>query len=361
MTDDIEYTVRKDTETLHVYPTPRGTHTGIVHDFVDEGTLVGEISVPAVFKLSLYAFHVRDREDFGRFKITKMQNHKTRGWEIKEEVVINGFQLQQIEQFLSLISSLDLSDTGRAKLKLENLDLQTVGSLLSSDQGPKLLAELAQDPDLGRDIFAVASKKEALKEFKSILASDTPEKIWQDFFEKNPWIFGHGLNYVFNDKVNEKLESTTTGHAFDTNGKRIDALMKTRAEISQYVLVEIKKANTALLKPVKEPYRPGCWQISDELAGAITQVQKTKFEFTKSRFKDLLKDSQGNELGNSVYAVEPKSYLVIGNLKELADNDDKFACFELLRRNTMSPDILTFDELYERAKCIVENISHPLD
>ena len=38
-------------------------------------------------------------------------------------------------------------------------------------------------------------------------------------------------------------------------------------------------------------------------------------------------------------------------------NDDKVACFELYRRNIRSPEILTFDELYYRAGCIVENIS----
>ena len=38
-------------------------------------------------------------------------------------------------------------------------------------------------------------------------------------------------------------------------------------------------------------------------------------------------------------------------------NDDKIACFELYRRNIRAPEILTFDELFQRASCIVENIS----
>jgi hypothetical protein len=38
-------------------------------------------------------------------------------------------------------------------------------------------------------------------------------------------------------------------------------------------------------------------------------------------------------------------------------NDEKIACFELYRRNIRAPEILTFDELFQRASCIVENIT----
>lgn len=31
-------------------------------------------------------------------------------------------------------------------------------------------------------------------------------------------------------------------------------------------------------------------------------------------------------------------------------------CFELYRRHVRTPEIITFDELYERAKCIVDTI-----
>ena len=43
-------------------------------------------------------------------------------------------------------------------------------------------------------------------------------------------------------------------------------------------------------------------------------------------------------------------------------NEDKITCFELYRRNLTSPEIVTFDELLERARYIVEhleNTGHP--
>jgi hypothetical protein len=49
--------------------------------------------------------------------------------------------------------------------------------------------------------------------------------------------------------------------------------------------------------------------------------------------------------------------LVIGNLAQFRGehgiNEGKFRSFELYRRNTWRPEILTFDELLERAKFIV--------
>jgi Domain of unknown function (DUF4263) len=74
--------------------------------------------------------------------------------------------------------------------------------------------------------------------------------------------------------------------------------------------------------------------------------------------RDRLKDALGDDIDAEIYSVEPRNFLVIGNLTQIKGNDDKIACFELFRRNVRSPEILTFDELYYRAKCIVDNISH---
>lgn len=188
-----------------------------------------------------------------------------------------------------------------------------------------MIRKLATSPELHQDIYAVASKRAALQEFKESLGSDLSEGDWQKFFERNPWIFGHGLNYVFLNKVGEKLETVTTGSAFDKLGKRADGLMQTRAEVSQYVLVEIKQNNTGLLQRI--PYRPGCWAVSGEIAGAVAQTQKTVFEFTRNRFRDRLKDALGNDKNSEIYSVEPRSFLIVGNLSQLKDNEDQSCLF----------------------------------
>jgi hypothetical protein len=99
--------------------------------------------------------------------------------------------------------------------------------------------------------------------------------------------------------------------------------------------------------------------VSDELAGAVSQIQKTVFDFVKNQpIKDQLKNESGDDAGSEVYKVNPKSYLIVGKLSQLIENDDKFTCFQLFRGALQAPEILTYDELFERAKCIVETISH---
>jgi hypothetical protein len=316
---------------------------------------IAEIEVTPRSKLAVSAFYVREKKDFGTFKLTKLRFHKTHGWVEDGTLQINNFHVAHLRQFVDLLAQLDLSDGKKARIGLQNIQIDTLKTLLTSSQGQEMLKSLSDSPEFHEDIYAVASKREALREFEANLTGKVDEPTWQAFFERNTWIFGHGLNYVFLEKVAPKLEAATTGRTFNQPGKRADGLMHTRAEISQYVLIEIKRNDTDLLRA--DQYRPGCWAVSQELSSAVTQVQKTAHEFTRNRFRDMRKDAQGNDIGEHLYAVDPRSYLIVGNLSELVGNDDKVTCFELYRRNIRAPEIVTFDELFHRAKCIVENIS----
>jgi hypothetical protein len=350
--EDIGYLVNYHPNQLYTYPAKKGAFATIVSESEED---LGEVEITPRCKLAVKAFYVSDQRDFGSLKITKLRFHKRFGWQEDGHVQVNDCQAAQMAQLLSIISHLDLSNATKAKVSLENVDIGALGTLLGTDKGAAIVKQLADAPELHHDIYAVASKRAALAEFERMLGSDASEREWQTYFEANPWVFGHGLNYVFLDKVAAKLETVTTGSAFDRPGKRVDALMRTRAEISQYVLIEIKRDATQLLR--KDQYRSGCWTASDELSAAVTQTQKTVFEFTRNRFHDVLKDEGGNDTGEAAYSVEPRSFVVIGNLSELNGNDDKIACFELFRRKLVSPEIVTFDELFQRARCIVHNLS----
>ena len=59
--------------------------------------------------------------------------------------------------------------------------------------------------------------------------------------------------------------------------------MLTRAEVSQYVLVEIKKSDTELLQ--EEEYRSGCWGVSSELSNAVTQTAKPSLNSPSAGFE----------------------------------------------------------------------------
>jgi hypothetical protein len=66
----------------------------------------------------------------------------------------------------------------------------------------------------------------------------------------------------------------------------------------------------------------------------------------------------GAPTGERLFNIRPKAFLIVGRLAEFETptglNEPKVRSFELYRRHTDSPEILTFDELLSRARFIVE-------
>jgi hypothetical protein len=131
--------------------------------------------------------------------------------------------------------------------------------------------------------------------------------------------------------------------------------MRSRGALSNLCFVEIKTHATDLLS--SDSYRPACWAPSRELAGAISQVQGTVASATAEIRKLSGTTEDGDPTGEEAYNYMPKAFLVVGSLREFLSgngvNEEKHRSFELLRRNTLSPEVITFDELYERARFIV--------
>jgi Domain of unknown function (DUF4263) len=144
----------------------------------------------------------------------------------------------------------------------------------------------------------------------------TPEKVWQSFFEANKWIFGYGLNYVFLSGLDgKKLEQMVAGYSLKNAGKRADAVLKTRGLISSLCFVEIKHHMTLLLQSAA--YRPSVWQPSDELSGGVSQSQVTVHAAVKELGERLdVTDKSGAPTGEVLYGIKPRSFVVVGNLKE---------------------------------------------
>jgi hypothetical protein len=216
-----------------------------------------------------------------------------------------------------------------------------------------------------RDLVSVAYRKRQLQIFEKMLRDGTTdERGWQKFFESNHWIFGYGLNFIFTVGLdNEKLEQTVAGFTFNQHGKRTDALLKTTGKISSLCLVEIKTPQASLVK--KSMYRSGVYQPSDEITGGVAQIQKTVMEMMKSISSRILTwDPDGNPKDEVLYNYTPKTFLVVGRLDEFITengvNEDKFSSFQLFRDNLHNPEIITYDELLERAKFIVASESEPV-
>ncbi len=332
----------------------RGAYAAIAQD---GEVVVDEFDVGTRFRVAVTAFYVADKQDYSTYKIHKLQFRERTGWFLVESIKLNGFQLAQIRKLNSIIASLDLKDTTKARIDLGQVSLDNLVDFLAAENFGEIASKMSDSEGLHSDIFALATKRKSLAEFAALLESDASETVWQGFLERNPWIFGFGLNYVFLDRVSDKFEATTTGSDVFTPGKRADGLAMIRAQVSQTVLIEIKSGKSRLLQD--KPYRKGVWPVDNEVSAAVSQSQKTCFEFSRRNAVRLnLTDDLGNETGNSLYTVEPRAYLIVGNLSELMGNNDKIASFELFRRKLTSPEILTFDELYYRAVALVDGISN---
>jgi len=289
-----------------------------------------------------------------------------------------GDEILTLFNFIRNIAILPISSKSNEKFDdtfLEEIVLSKEQATELIRKNPDLIEEIIKNNITTNEIQDLAYRKEQLEKFKCLLEDDDffiktkesfnkkvgDEYVWQDFFENNTWIFGYGLNYVFNSPLQDKkLEQVVTGFDFNNSGKRIDALMKTRGLINSFCFGEIKTHKKHLLKQVDDPYRGECWAISDELAGAIAQTQKSVQKSIKElSTKVEIKNKIGDLTGEEIFIYQPKSFVVIGHLKEFITdngvNEDKFSSFELFRQNQTNPEILTFDELYERAKFIVKN------
>jgi len=283
-----------------------------------------------------------------------------------------GDEITKLLEFIQNIKTYEFKNNGRVNIAdnvLRSVVLSQIQAKELFHANQEVLTELLRSEVTKEDIVALGYRKKQIEVFKRLIVDSrffeelkskkttTDEGLWQSFFEKNTWIFGYGLDFVFLSSLDgKKLEQLVEGYSLSTHGKRVDALMKTRGAISSLCFTEIKHHKTPLLE--KQPYRAGCWAPSRELTGAVAQIQGTVaagVENLRARF--LPTSENGQPTGEDLFNVQPRSFLVIGNLSEFMTepgiNEDQFKSFERYRRNILSPEIVTFDELYDRASFIV--------
>ena len=285
-----------------------------------------------------------------------------------------GSEIPKLLNFFRHIAAVEFKNGD--KVNITDSELRKL--VLSKDQvtsliheNPEVFAEAVQAELTKEDIVALGYRKKQLTIFQKLLGdaeyfeqvkvskkASGDEALWQMFFEKNQWVFGYGLSYFFVTGFHDrKLEQVVQGHDLLNHGKRADGLMKSRGIINSLCFVEIKKHSTNLLDT--SAYRPGCWAPSKELSGAVAQVQGTVAAAMQRLYGLIRPDGKdGDPTGEEVFNFKPRSFIVVGSLSEFTGehgvNTDKLRSFELYRNSITGIDIVTFDELYERSKFIVE-------
>lgn len=289
-----------------------------------------------------------------------------------------GGEISTLYNFIRNIELLPINDASSVKLDdkfIENIVLTREQVLRLIREQPDLIKEILKNEVTPQDVANLGYRRVQLEYFEKLLVDDSffenqkkqlgsnkrDEDVWQCFFEKNTWIFGYGLSYFFNAPIEgERLEQVVRGYDFSASGKRVDALLKTQGLVSALSFGEIKTHKANLIKPVNTSYRSECWKISDELSGGIAQIQKTvQISLQNILSKTEIKNDDGSLTGEQMFLYQPKAFLVIGSLAEFQGeygvNEEKYSSFQIFRRSMNNPEIITFDELYERAKYIVDS------
>jgi Domain of unknown function (DUF4263) len=201
-----------------------------------------------------------------------------------------------------------------------------------------------------KDVNELLHRKERLKKFETGLTKEVTEPQWQKFFDDNKWIFGYGLNYVV--LRIEHSQADVGGVNLTGAGTKIPDYMTTTSGALRFTVpVEIKTARTPLISGTK-PIRSGAWSISKELTDAVVQLQAVIDEWTNYSSK---RPENIELLSKNTYTVTPKGIVVLGHLDSLESNLQKIASFERFRQSVHGIEIITFDELYERARFIAEH------
>jgi hypothetical protein len=188
---------------------------------------------------------------------------------------------------------------------------------LSSTEGVRLSPQ---------DINELLKRREVLDTFgKAMRTNSHREGWWQDFFERNKWIFGYGLNYQILRQ--EQPQPYYGGARFDrTGGQQGDYLTSTMGEINFTVLVEIKTAETQLLQGSTE-IRSGAWSLAKDLTDALSQIEANIDMWNKEG--SVQADNRDALEGRGVYTVQPKGIIVVGSLSQL-DKRSKWETFQRL-------------------------------
>lgn len=384
-TEDNEYIANRKSGLIYFGNFTGGKYISVTARSFNPALSKDDIAVIQVSpRVELRVSYIESKDNINSVRLKKIKfNAGRKVWEDDGEVSLSNMEVKDLAGLSEVFSKISLGDISRSKIDIEQFKVgdetqleQHLRTLLSTPVGRKIISIISQTQSISdADIINVAFRREQLEIFGQLLDDENyfqskkaewncrrEEDVWQRFFELNPWIFGYGLSLIscenFNDQRLEQIVSSAT--AFQPGGKEIDALLKTRGFIKSLIFCEIKTHKTDLLS--SSTYRsPDTFQVSREVSGACSQIQKTihktTLRLTENSYRLIEKD--GTPTGEEVALAQPRGVLLIGSLKEFEEdsgiNFEKFTSFELYRRNIQSPEIITFDELYERAKFIVES------
>ncbi len=174
-------------------------------------------------------------------------------------------------------------------------------------------------------------------------------------FQKNPWIFGFGLDYRYLNILHEEAHIADTDLG-GSDAAIVDFLMGCT---NFTVLVEVKKPSTPLF--LRSRNRANSWRLSTDFTDAVSQILEQKASWQIKAEANVHKNFSAAGKLLRQRTLDPKCILITSSKTAFAgpekEQEIKLRTFELFRRDTRNIEIVTYDELYERATFIVSDKS----
>jgi len=364
--EEKEIDIINNSKPNHLYQTDFGG--GKYFNVVFEDDTQAEIELTSKTKISIT--YIKELNAVKGLKITKVIGNKKNG-----EINISAFDLNQLVAFVSFLSKLDLGEISERRIKLtddafdptDEATKNKIELLLQTAEGIELIEKLLTSGNIeSKDLVNIGYRKEQLSIFKKILndteywrqyadqkniTTEKEEKVLQHFFKHNEWIFGYGLDYRFNSILQD--EAHLSGTELDGSNSVITDFLLGDKFFTTFV--EIKKPTTKLFGSKRN--RSNAWKLSTDFLDSVSQILEQKASGLIN-FESQQYNSSGQIITQKPY--DSKVILIIGSWKQLDESTSDFdkeikkKTFELYRRDSRNIEILTYDELYERAKFIVE-------
>ena len=185
---------------------------------------------------------------------------------------------------------------------------------------------------------------------------DAKESVWHYFLKKNDWILGLNVDIKF---IRDLYDEQKVG---SENSKGRGSPKSDLLGISDYTtLIELKHSETDIFKKEKtSKSRSNTWDFTLDFIEGISQCLGQKFALDKNyKLKNFINENGKRLDTNKTLTIDPKTIFIIGTRKREFPHDQidehyiKSETFELFRRNNRNIEIITFDELFERAYHIV--------
>lgn len=173
-------------------------------------------------------------------------------------------------------------------------------------------------------------------------ADSNNEEFWQRTLTEHSFV----LEQVFSWPTTIVKGKAYVGGktVLNTGGNIVDFLVKNYMT-SNAALVEIKTPSTPLLG---RRYRDGVYIPSEELSGSVMQIANYRYSLEREFY------SLRHGLTGALETFEPKRVVIIGNTKELADDEARLRSFELFRGQSGSVTVITYDELFAKTRRLTE-------